>query len=153
MSSQDFVIFALQITLMLACAVFFGQLARRANQPAVVGEMFGGILLGPTLLGVIAPQLYAWLFQSSASVTVARDASIKMGMLFFLFLAGLEVNLSELSRLGRRAVSIGLIGTLLPIAMGVGLVYLLPPPGPNEGTLASERLYRNIISRLHCLLA
>lgn len=126
MSSQDFVIFALQITLMLACAVFFGQLARRANQPAVVGEMFGGILLGPTLLGVIAPQLYAWLFQSSASVTVARDASIKMGMLFFLFLAGLEVNLSELSRLGRRAVSIGLIGTLLPIAMGVGLVYLLP---------------------------
>lgn len=126
MSSQDFVIFALQITLMLACAVFFGQLARRANQPAVVGEMLGGILLGPTLLGVIAPQLYAWLFQSSASVTVARDASIKMGMLFFLFLAGLEVNLSELSRLGRRAVSIGLIGTLLPIAMGVGLVYLLP---------------------------
>lgn len=126
MSSQDFVKFALQITLMLACALFFGHAARRMKQPAVVGEMLGGILLGPTLVGVLAPAVYGWLFHSSANVAVARDASIKLGMLFFLFVAGLEVNLSDLSRLGRRAVSIGLLGTLIPIGVGVGLVYLLP---------------------------
>ncbi|MCI0396862.1 MAG: cation:proton antiporter [Chloroflexi bacterium] len=126
MNSQDFVKFALQITLMLACAVFFGQLMRKARQPAVVGEMFGGILLGPTLFGALIPALYAWLFQSSASVGVVRDASIKLGMLFFLFIAGLEVNLSDLRRLGRRAILIGLIGTLVPIGIGVALVYLAP---------------------------
>lgn len=127
MSSQDFVKFALQITVMLACALFFGQLMRKVKQPAVIGEMFGGILLGPTLFGVLLPTLYLWLFHSSASVGVARDASIKLGMLFFLFIAGNEVNLSDLRRLGRRAISIGLVGTLIPIAVGVALVYMLPP--------------------------
>lgn len=126
MSSQDFVKFSLQVTAMLACAVIFGQLMRKIKQPAVVGEMFGGIVLGPTILGVVAPSLYAWLFQSSTNVAVIRDASIKMGMLFFLFVAGLEVNLSDLKKLGRRAVLIGFIGTFLPIAIGVGLVYLIP---------------------------
>jgi Kef-type K+ transport system membrane component KefB len=60
-------------------------------------------------------------------VAVVREASIKLGMLFFLFIAGLEVNLSDLRRLGRRAALIGLVGTLAPIGVGVGLVYLLPP--------------------------
>lgn len=126
MNSMDFVKFALQITVMLACALFFGQLMRKVRQPAVVGEMFGGIILGPTILGAIFPALFAWLFLSSSSVTVARDATIKLGMLFFLFIAGMEVNLSDLRRLGRRAVSIGAVGTILPIMVGVGLVYLVP---------------------------
>jgi Kef-type K+ transport system membrane component KefB len=51
MNSHDFALFALQITVMLACAVWFGHLARRFGQPAVLGEMIGGILLGPTLFG------------------------------------------------------------------------------------------------------
>jgi Kef-type K+ transport system membrane component KefB len=126
MNSQDFVKFALQITTMLACALVFGQLMRLVKQPRVVGEMLGGIVLGPTLFGVLAPGLYAWLFQSSANVAIVREASIKLGMLFFLFMAGLEVNLSDLRRLGRRAILIGLVGTLLPIAVGIGLVYLVP---------------------------
>jgi Kef-type K+ transport system membrane component KefB len=135
MNSPDFVKFALQITVMLACALFFGQLMRKMKQPAVVGEMFGGIVLGPTVLGMVAPALYAWLFNSSANVAVVREASIKLGMLFFLFVAGLEVDLSDLRRLGKRAVSIGLVGTLVPIAVGVGLVYLIPREfwGPAAG--------------------
>lgn len=126
MRSEAFVVFALQIATMLACALFFGQLMRRFRQPAVVGEMFGGIVLGPTIFGMVAPAAYAWLFHSSAEVAVVREASIKLGMLFFLFVAGLEVDLSDLRRLGGRAVSIGLVGTLLPIAIGVGVAYALP---------------------------
>ena len=128
MSSQDFAKFGLQIAVMLACALFFGQLMRRFKQPAVLGEMIGGILLGPTIFGLLAPGVYAWLFQSSANVAVVREASIKLGMLFFLFVAGLEVNLSDLRRLGKRAILIGLVGTLLPIGFGVALVYALPRP-------------------------
>ena len=126
MISADFVRFAMQIAVMLLCAVIFGQVMRRFKQPAVLGEMIGGIILGPTIFGMIAPSLYNWLFNSSASVVVVRDASIKLGMLFFLFIAGLEVDLSDLRRLGKRAALIGLVGTLVPIAAGVALVYILP---------------------------
>lgn len=126
MSSQDFVKLALQITAMLGVALLFGEIMRRFKQPAVVGEMFGGIVLGPTMFGALAPSLYDWLFLSSADVTIVRDTATKLGMLFFLFYAGLEVNLSDLKTLGRRAVLIGLIGTIVPLGMGVALVYAVP---------------------------
>jgi Kef-type K+ transport system membrane component KefB len=126
MSSQEFVLFALQITVMLAAAIFFGQLMRRFKQPAVLGEMIGGIILGPTIFGLLAPALFEWLFKSSANVVVVREASIKLGMLFFLFIAGLETNISDLKTLGRKAALIGLVGTLVPIAVGVALVYAIP---------------------------
>ncbi len=126
MTSQDFVKFCLQLSTMLGCALLFGQLMRRIRQPAILGELIGGILLGPTLLGVLLPGVYAWLFQSSATITVVRDASIKLGMLFFLFIAGLDIDLSDLRRIGKRAILIGLLGTVLPLFFGVGLVYLIP---------------------------
>jgi Kef-type K+ transport system membrane component KefB len=128
MSSPDFVKLALQLATMLGFALVCGEIMRRVRQPAVVGEMLGGIVLGPTLLGWVAPSLYHWLFLSSADVTVVREAATKLGMLFFLFYAGLEVSLSTLRSLGRKALAIGLIGTLVPIAVGVALVYALPRP-------------------------
>lgn len=126
MPSQDFVKYALQMTVMLGVAVCCGQLMRRVKQPAVPGEMLGGIVLGPTLFGLVAPDVYAWLFQSSATVGVVRDASIKLGMLFFLFIAGLETNLADLRQVGRKAAVIGLVGTLGPLAVGVALCYAMP---------------------------
>ena len=126
MSSQDFVRLALQIATMLAFGLAFGQLMRRFRQPAVLGEMIGGIILGPTIFGLVAPELYVWLFQSSADAAVVRDASIKLGMLFFLFVAGLEIDFSQIREIGRKALLIGSVGTLVPIAVGVGLVYAIP---------------------------
>ena len=126
MSAPDFVKLALQMATMLAFALVFGEILRRLRQPAVVGEMFGGIVLGPTIFGWLAPAVYDWLFLSSTNVTVVREASTKLGMLFFLFYAGLEVNLSDLRALGKRAVLIGIIGTVIPIAAGVALVYAVP---------------------------
>jgi Kef-type K+ transport system membrane component KefB len=125
MTSDDFALFSLQITVMLACAVVFGQWMRRLKKPAVLGEMIGGIVLGPTLLGALLPGTYDWLFASSADVSMARETFTKVGMLFFLFIAGLEVKLSNLRRLGH-SVTIGLVGTLIPIAVGISTVYLLP---------------------------
>ena len=88
---------------MLGFALLFGQFMRRIKQPAVLGEMIGGIILGPTVFGLLAPGLFVWLFKSSADVAVTRDAAIKLGMLFFLFIAGLETNMTDLKRLGRPA--------------------------------------------------
>jgi Kef-type K+ transport system membrane component KefB len=125
MSSHDFEKFALQLTAMLIAAVFFGQLMRRFKQPAVLGEMIGGIILGPTIVGILMPEFYTWLFRSSESVLVVRDASIKLGMLFYLFIAGLDINITDIRKLGGKALSIGIVGTLLPIGVGVGVAYLM----------------------------
>ena len=111
---------------MLGIALLFGQFMHRIKQPAVLGEMIGGIVLGPTVFGLLAPGLFEWLFMSSVDVAAVRDAFIKLGMLFFLFIAGLETNISDLKRLGRSAAVIGLVGTLVPLAAGVALAYALP---------------------------
>jgi Kef-type K+ transport system membrane component KefB len=126
MNSQDFVKFSLQIAAMLGCAILFGQLMRRLRQPSILGEMIGGIFLGPTIFGLLAPGLYIWLFQSSPSLDAVRDAVIKLGMLFFLFIAGLEIDLTGLKESGGKALLIGLVGTLGPIVAGVAMVYALP---------------------------
>jgi K+:H+ antiporter len=124
--SSDFVQLVLQLAILLGTAVVCGQAMRALRQPAVLGEMIGGVLLGPTLLGALLPQLHQDVFHSPPAVSVARDSFTKLGMLFFLFVAGLETDLSDLRRRGRQALSIGLVGTLLPIGAGLALVYASP---------------------------
>jgi len=126
MSSHDLVLFFIQVSLMLATAVLFGQLARKLGQPVVLGELMGGILLGPTFLGLLAPNVHAWLFPAAGITLTVRDAVIKLGMLFFLFVAGLEVDITHLRRLGPRIIWISITGIVVPFGLGFGLVRLLP---------------------------
>jgi Kef-type K+ transport system membrane component KefB len=126
MHSHDFVIVTLQLACMLGCALACGQLMSRLGQPAVLGEMFGGILLGPTVLGMLWPDAFAWLFPAGGTADTVRNGVIKLGMIFFLFLIGLEINFADIRRHGWSALLIGLAGTLVPMACGVAVVYLLP---------------------------
>jgi Kef-type K+ transport system membrane component KefB len=126
MSHHDLVLFFLQISGMLAVALFFGQVMRRLHLPVVLGELIGGILLGPTVFGALAPNLYAWLFPTTNAILVGREAVIKLGMLFFLFVAGLEVDLSHLRRRGLSIACTSIAGILLPFGLGFGLVLSLP---------------------------
>ena len=126
MHHHDVIVFALQIGAMLTAALLCGQIMRALRQPAVVGELLGGICLGPTVLGTLAPHAYAWLFPATGSITVGRDAMLKIGMLFFMFVAGLEVNPTYLHQRGRSVVGTSLLGIVLPGALGVGTVLLMP---------------------------
>ena len=126
LSSSDFVRLAAQLATILFVAVFAGQLLRRSRQPAVLGEMLGGVILGPTLLGAALPGVFAWLFSSSDAANAARESFTRLGMLFFLFVAGLQTDLSAVRRNGRQAVSLGLAGTLVPVVVGIALVWALP---------------------------
>src|SRR5262245_17422100 len=112
MSSADFVKLLLQLAVLLGTAMLCGQAMRALRQPSVMGELFGGVLLGPTLLGRIAPDAAAALFGGSPGVTLARDALTRLGLLFFLFAVGLETDLSLLRRFRRQALSLGLSGSL-----------------------------------------
>lgn len=126
MANSEFVSFFLQISIMLILALVCGQAMRRIKQPVVFGELLGGILLGPTVFGALLPEVYAFLFDSTKTVEIAREAVIQLGMLFFLFVAGLEVNLAFLRR-HRLSVSLtGSLGILVPFSLGFALVFVFP---------------------------
>jgi len=68
MQHHDVIVFALQVGTMLAAALVCGQIMRALRQPAVLGELLGGILLGPTVLGAFTPHAYAWPRPCSAAL-------------------------------------------------------------------------------------
>ena len=123
---MDLILFFAQIGTMLSIALVFGHVMRKLNQPAVLGELIGGILLGPTVFGLFAPEAYLFLFPATGASTMGREAVINIGMLFFLFVAGLEVNLDQLRRCGKSVVSTGILGVLIPFGLGFAVVFLLP---------------------------
>jgi Kef-type K+ transport system membrane component KefB len=125
-SHHDLVLFFLQVCTMLAVALVCGQVMRKLHQPAVLGELVGGILLGPTVLGALASHTYEGFFNGSATAATGRDAVIKLGMLFFMFVAGLEVDMAHVRQRGASVVLASLLGILLPFSLGFGAVYFAP---------------------------
>ena len=103
MTQTDWTVLSLHLAAMLATAVALGSLARRLGIPAVVGEIAGGLVLGPTMLGRLAPDLFAWLFPPTGPVASARGAIARVGMLFFIVTIGLDISLGELRRSGRNS--------------------------------------------------
>jgi len=124
-NSLDFMLFCLQLILMLSFALAFGQLAKKIRQPAVFGELLGGIILGPTVFGAIAPGFHATIFPAAGQVAFVRETLIKLGMLFFLFTAGLEVNPAGLKKSGRPALFTSLFGIVVPFVFGMAMVKAL----------------------------
>ncbi|HEY3871389.1 MAG TPA: cation:proton antiporter [Actinocrinis sp.] len=109
------------VTAVVALAAACGALARRLGQPAVVGELVGGVALGPSLLGAIAPSLQHWLFPTTAMPSLSVLA--QLGVILFMFLIGAELAPGTLRRSGGRAVVIG-HGSMAP-ALLCGIVVAL----------------------------
>jgi Kef-type K+ transport system membrane component KefB len=126
MATTDWTLLALHLAALLITALGLGQAARRIGIPAVVGEIAGGLLLGPTVLGRLAPEIQAWLFPASGPVTSARSAIARVGMLFFIVTIGLDISVREFRRIGRRALAVGTVGTLVPLALGFVMCYAFP---------------------------
>lgn len=127
MDSAELVALLTQLMVMLAAGVLLGMVLRKLKQPSVVGEMAAGVLIGVTVLGTLAPDVFQWLFVDPGDqVAGFRRDLIKIGVLFFLYVAGSEVDLSDVKTLGPRSLIIGFVGTVLPIALGIGLVYVTP---------------------------
>ena len=113
----------LQIAVVLVVARLVGIAFRKIGQPQVVGEMVAGILLGPSLLGAVAPALYAGLFpvESLPSLNVLSQ----IGLILFMFLIGLEFDPATMRGHGRTAVVTSYASIGVPFAMGIALsVYL-----------------------------
>ena len=126
MSPLDWTLLSLHLAAMLFVALVLGHAARRIGIPAVVGEIAGGLLLGPTILGRLSPETFTWLFPPTGPITSGRAAIARVGMLFFIVTIGLDISVSEFRRIGRKALSVGIVGTLVPLVLGFLMCYVFP---------------------------
>jgi len=111
-------------TILLAVRVF-GWLLARVGQPRVVGEMAAGIALGPSLLGYFFPDAVTYLFPPSSFT--ALSALSQIGVLLFMFLVGLEVDLKRIMKQRLAIVAISNVSILVPFVLGIGLARWLYP--------------------------
>ncbi len=109
----------LAVAVVIGLAQLLGELAHRLGQPRVLGDIVGGILLGPSLLGALKPGLYGWLF--SAPVRLQLNGLGQLGLVLFMFLVGLELNPRLLQGRMPLASRISLVGVVLPLLLGLGL--------------------------------
>jgi Kef-type K+ transport system membrane component KefB len=124
LSSDEVLSFLIIVSLILISARVLGEVFRKFKQPAVIGEIIAGILLGPSLLGTISPGLFASIFTSHNGVPYkAFDGLAHLGIILLMFIAGFEVDLKQISKQGRQAASISFMGLIFPFALGFGAVW------------------------------
>ncbi|MFZ0769857.1 MAG: cation:proton antiporter [Candidatus Sulfotelmatobacter sp.] len=115
----------MQIAVILAVCRIVGSVFRRIGQPRVVGEMFAGILLGPSLLGWIAPGVSSYLFPPGSLGFL--NALSQIGVVVFMFLVGLGINPKELKKHGHAAVLTSHVSITAPFVLAAFLSFYLYP--------------------------
>jgi Kef-type K+ transport system membrane component KefB/mannitol/fructose-specific phosphotransferase system IIA component (Ntr-type) len=109
----------LSLALLIGTARFLGELARRFHQPAILGELLAGVILGPTVLGSLAPSWQEFLFPLEGPNAIVLDGIGSLAIVLFLLVAGMEVDLSIVWKQGRSALKVGILGTVIPFAIGL----------------------------------
>ena len=130
----------IQLGTILLIARLVGLLFKRINQPQVVGEMVAGILLGPSFLGWLSPPTMAALFPPESLGFL--NALGQVGLLVFMFLVGLKVDVKLLRTLGHTAVLTSHVSIVLPFFLGTLLaLYLYPRLSDESVTFAGFGLF------------
>ncbi len=125
-SEHHVLVFFAALLALLVVARALGALMGRLGQPAVVGELAAGILLGPSLLGRVAPDVTDWLFPADDVQTAMLFTVGWLGVVFLLVSTGAETDLGLIRRLGRAAALVSCTSLLIPLAMGFGTGRILP---------------------------
>ncbi|GAB7185364.1 Kef-type K+ transport system, membrane component KefB [Kitasatospora sp. Ki12] len=136
LAAHDLMVFLLQVGLLLGLAVALGRLFTRIGLSAVVGELFVGVLLGPSLLGHLSPGFSAWLLPHDPARFHLLDAFGQIGVILMVGVTGLQMDLGLVRRRGATAVRVSVPGILVPLGLGIGLAYLLP--GSLLGTVSDR---------------
>jgi Kef-type K+ transport system membrane component KefB/nucleotide-binding universal stress UspA family protein len=134
------VIFLTQLITLMVVGRLLGELMNRIGQPSVMGMLLGGIMLGPSVLGVLWPDLQHAVFPSAPEQKAMLDGVSQFGILLLLLLTGMETDLRLVRTVGRAALSISVTGVAVPFICGFILGQLLPDsllPHPDHRLLTS----------------
>ena len=132
----------LQLIVILILARGFFVMLRRLRQPAVVGEVLAGIVLGPTVLGALFPGFHEFLFPAGSLPPL--ELLSDLGIVLFLFLVGMEMDLDQVStRLGQ-SIAVSLGGVTVSCLFGIGVGLLLHPVHGGRGPVLPFALFMGI---------
>src|SRR5215813_7401614 len=139
-SDHTTTIFIAEILLMLLVGRLLGEVMQRIGQPAVMGQLLAGILIGPTVLGNLWPAAHQLIFPNTPEQKKMIDAISQVGILMLLLLAGMETDFSIVNRMRRTALFSSLSGIVFPFACGYLLGEMLPDsmlPAPDKRIVTS----------------
>src|SRR6516225_6358180 len=119
-------LFIAQLALLLLVGRLLGELAQRVGQPSVMGQLIGGLLLGPSLFGLLWPSAQHAIFPTDPVQKSMLDAVSELGVLMLLLLTGMETDLQMVRRVGRAAIAAALAGVAIPFTCGFALGEFLP---------------------------
>ena len=131
LSESQLLRFFIEIAALLIVSRVLAEIAKRFDQAPVIGELLAGVLLGKSVLGHLAPPLYAYLFTADPLVMHLLESLAWIGAIMLLLYIGLETELEILRGLGRTAALISSFGIALPFASGKrhgspGAAHLVP---------------------------
>jgi Kef-type K+ transport system membrane component KefB len=138
LAANTLLVFLVQVGTLLAVGVLLGRLASRLGMAAVVGELFAGVLLGPSVLGHAAPSVAAWLFPAHAGQFNMLDGIGLLGMLLLVGVTGMYIDVGLMRQMGARAGVVSLTSLVIPLGLGVACGLLLPAailPASGDRTL------------------
>jgi Kef-type K+ transport system membrane component KefB len=122
MPTSDLAHVLLVLLLILVMAHAVGGLFARFGQPRVIGEICGGLLLGPTVLGALFPDVATWLFPTSGTMSTVLGWSYQLGLLLLMYCSGIEVRSSVNRREARTVSAVLVLGTVLPFLAGLAVL-------------------------------
>ena len=133
-------LFIAQVVLLVLVGRLAGELMVRIGQPSIMGQIIAGILLGPSVLGMVWPAGQAMLFPHDLPQQSMVEGLAQLGILFLLLLAGMETDLGLANRLRRVALGVSITGIAIPFVCGFALGQVLPDallPDPAKRLVAS----------------
>jgi K+:H+ antiporter len=126
LTSPEVTLMFLALGTLLATARLLGEMAKRLHQPAVVGEILAGVLLGPTVLGALTPEWQTFLFPAHGRGALVLEGLTTLAIALFLLVAGMEVDLSTMWRQGRTATTVAVAGMVGPFGLGFYVAWWAP---------------------------
>ena len=118
LSSNDIVLFLFNLGIMLLFARGFGELMRYFKQPIVIGEIFAGLVLGPSILGYVFPDYFNNLFSSENNFSLILEGITSISVVLLMLVSGLEINLGGLVRNMKSTFYVSLFSLLIPFSFG-----------------------------------
>jgi len=119
-------LFVAQLLALMLVGRLLGEVMLRIGQPAVMGQLIAGLILGPSLFGALAPEWHQMLFPKSTDQKAMLDAVSQVGVLLLLLLTGMETDLKLVRQTGWASASASLFGIVIPFVCGVALGWFIP---------------------------